>query len=267
MMSPKYDCLFLLNLLALLCSCEEVIELELDSAEQRIVIEANLNATVRNCIVRISKSGDFYASNQFENVAGATILVTNSTGNQYTLREAGDGLYAAGGLLISSGEIATLQVKINPTDNRSFTATDLVPQRVELDSLFVEPIEGDGPGPEFRLVAQWQDIPDVSNFYRLKVYRNGIFQSDVYTLTNDALRDGEMIERPVIGKTYRQGDELRVELLSVNRGYYDYFVDIANSGGRGISSPTPVNPVSNINNEALGFFGLWHISERTIIAR
>ena len=249
-------------------SCEEVIELDLNTVAEQTVIEANLNATDKTCTVIISKSDDFYADNDFEKISGASITISTSSGNTYTLNDQGEGQYFGADILTESGETVTIDISL--PDNESYTASAIVPVFVSLDTLLIEENSGGFGGggnsdENYALTTEWQDTEGEENFYRVKVFRNNEYQSDLYVLTNDALGDGTKLTRPVIGERYALGDELRVQLLSVNKSYHDYFSDIANGEGRGLNTPVPFNPQCNIDQNVLGYFGVWQLSEKVVI--
>ncbi|MCC7246987.1 MAG: DUF4249 family protein [Saprospiraceae bacterium] len=144
------------------------------------------------------------------------------------------------------------------------------PVAAVLDSLKMDKNGSPGGGNtagQYTLSAFWKDVPGMENYYRLKIYRNRIFQSETYILSDDRLGDGALIVRPVIRQSYDLGDTLRCELLSVNKAYFDYFTDIASASGQGLSNPSPYNPKGNLQGDALGYFGIWFVSEKTIIVR
>jgi len=268
----KYIALLFFATLFVFSSCEEVIVLDLNTVTEQIVIEANLNVTAKTCTVSISESVDFYAENDFDKILGATISLTTSSGSNFTLDEIGEGEYIGNDILTSPGEVITIDINI--PDIPLISTSAIVPKLVNIDTLIVEENTtgfGGGPGggnnseEVYELTIEWQDIEGEENFYRIKVFKNGTYQSDIYALSNDLLGDGERLIRPIIGEQYALGDELRVELLSVNKGYYQYFSDIANGEGRGFSAPVPFNPSGNIDQTILGYFGIWQVSEKTII--
>lgn len=266
----RYFPLVLIAIIGLLSpACEEVIELELDTSEQRLVIEANLNATTGLCQLKLSLSGGFYESNDFEKINGAEVVLTTSSGGNYLLGAEGNGIYTAQNIAIQANESAYL--KITTPDGAVYNASATTPAPVALDTLLVEKNEGNPMGGDpvetYELTAKWQDIQDMENFYRLKIYRNGAFQSDLLIMTDDRLGDGAVITRPIIRQQYALGDTLRCELLACDLAYYQYFSDIFNAEGRGPSAPVPFNPVGNFDNNALGYFGIWYLSEKIIVVQ
>ncbi|NUO03037.1 MAG: DUF4249 domain-containing protein [Saprospiraceae bacterium] len=253
-----------------LTACEEVILLDLDTATQRVVIEANLDAGKGICTVSLSKTSGFYDSNNFEKITGAAILLTTSGEANIPVIQDADGHYSATGIDIAPGESARLRIEL-PNGQVIESETVPVPYPAPLDALMTEKVETGGPSgngtseAHYMLTAKWQDIPGQSNYYRLKIFQNDAFQSGTYILSDDRFGDGLPIVRPVIRQTFQQGDVLRCQLMSVNKSYYDYFTELANVEGRGFSAPTPFNPNGNLSGEVLGYFGIWQASEKVIV--
>lgn len=272
----KKPALFLIIFFAL-SACEEVIQLDLDTAEQRIVVEANLDTEQAACKVLVSKTGDFYESNTFEKISGARIYLINSTGIFIPLSEAEAGIYSAENIALDPALSYRIQITL-PENQVIESGEARIPLAVPLDTLMVEKIQGNAPGgggpgnppdgmaaDQYLLTAKWHDPAGSDNYYRLKIFKNGEFQSATYILTDDRLGDGAPISRPVIRQTFEKGDVLRCQLLSVNKAYYDYFTDLANVAGRGFSAPTPFNPSGNLTEDVLGYFGIWQVSEQVIV--
>lgn len=257
---------FFLPLFLLFFACEEVIQLDLDSAGPRLVAEANLDATQGACTLKLTRSGDFYQNNTFEAVTGAQ-AVLRLAGVEYAFTEEGSGEYRLTGLAPSPGDTAVLRFVL--ADGQAVESKPaLVPSPVPLDTLLIAPnAAAGGPGggaEQYLLTAEWQDEAGKENYYRLKIDRNDELLSELYLLADDRLGDGARISRPVIRQSFGRGDVLRVKLLSVNRDYYDYFTDLANAGGRGLAAPAPYNPKSNWTAETLGYFGIWQQSESLV---
>lgn len=256
-------------LLLTLSACEEVIELELDATEQRVVIEANLDAGNGICTVNLSLSGGFYTTNDFDKISGASIELNTSEGGQYTLTEENPGKYTVQGIALSPQQTCTMTVRL--ASGETYQAMATTPAPVPLDMLMVEKNEGNPMGGStesaYELTAKWQDLPGMPNYYRLKIYRNDDFQSNLIVMMDDRLGDGSPIVRPIIRQQYALGDTLKCALLSTDEAYYQYFTDIFNAEGKGLSAPAPFNPRGNFDHNVLGYFGIWYLSEMIIVVQ
>ena len=78
----------------ILTSCEDVIELDLATSAQQYVFDANLNATDSSCVVQLSKTANYYETNDFEAIEDATVVLNLSNGNNYTLTAGSAGQYS-----------------------------------------------------------------------------------------------------------------------------------------------------------------------------
>ena len=77
--------LFAIILLTLNTSCEKVILIELNEADQKMVVDAIVsNDSVQNYVI-LSKSGGFYQDNDFEAISGASVTITDDEGVVYCL--------------------------------------------------------------------------------------------------------------------------------------------------------------------------------------
>jgi hypothetical protein len=250
---------FLLSSLLLFSSCEDVINLDLDTVESQIVIEASLNAGSRTITVRISKTNDFYDNTEPEQISGAVIILQSETGETYTLSEDAPGHYTAGEIKINLDESFNLTVEV---EGNIYEAAAKVPSPTNLKEVTPSDFP-DGPfndGGAILLSAVWDDPAGSKNFYRIRTYVNGTFQADGYTVLNDETRgDGEEITAP-IQRGFDENTTVMVELLSTDEAYYNYFFQVASLSGEGANATTPYNPAGNFSNGVLGYFGIYFTS-------
>lgn len=242
-------------------SCEDPIVLDLEEAAERLVIEANFNATDSSATVLLSMSNPYYEDGQPEQVSNAVVSLAGPGGN-YTLTEGLAGNYRAINLPATIGAAFTLSVTV---DQKTYTSTAIVPAPITLDSLSYELFEfGFGGGGEVaQITTYWVDQLNIDNYYRIKTYHNGAYENDVYNIGDDAIGDGENYGIP-IQNAYEQGDSLRIELLNTNKGYYDYFFDLSAIQQAGFGGATPYNPKTNFDQDVLGYFGIYQVSEQSI---
>jgi len=247
--------------------CEDVIEVELDSAEPQIVIEGAVTNENSPYTVYISKSGDFYEPSIFVKVTGATITISDSRGNSELLTETEDGVYES----VSIGGIPGDTYYINAnTENKEYKAESTMPlYHIELDSISIEPsTSGRNSENSYDVWLYFQDIPNVKNYCRYRVFHNDNLLGG-FPLYNDRLSDGNYIQARVRldgeENDINVGDEFKVELLSIDKANFDYFntandVSASGNGGFGPGSVAPSNPITNWDNDALGYFGAFTVS-------
>ena len=77
----------------LIVSCTKVVDINLNSATPKIIIESGLGDKPGYCTVKLSKSVNYNEPNVFPEVTGATVFVTDNLGNVSTLNETTQGMY------------------------------------------------------------------------------------------------------------------------------------------------------------------------------
>lgn len=257
--------------LAVLSSCEKVIEIDLKDAKQQIVVEANIYNGKGNNFVKITKSGSFYESNAFETVNAANVLVTNTSGQSYVLTEIGDGIYhndTLDGVFLNEYKLNIL------SEGKTITSISTMPNLIKIDSLSSEAIEGAGGGPgsggngsadkiNYKVYIHFTDPINESNYYRIKLTYNDKYIPDIFVI-DDALFNGLSTQLPV-RMGFIKGDKIKLELLSIDKSYYEYY-RLLSENDMGAMSTSVGNPVSNvIGEDVIGAFGAIAIDSDSLI--
>ena len=242
-------------------SCEDVIELELEDTTPRIVIEGTINMTTQTAQVVFTKSNGFYEDTTPNAVSGVKAVLQNESGTAFQLSETDPGTYVAENVAAMPGENWTIEVE---SEGVTYIASTTAPVPTTLDTLITEiedrPFGGD---TQVRMTAEWEDEASVSNFYRLRPYQNDTLIAQSYNLTNDDFSDGNRIRNPIM-EEFDIGGLIKIELMSVDENYYRYFLELSTVVGNGFNSSNPYNPIGNFDNGALGYFGIFSISEKEV---
>ena len=92
---------------------------------------------------------------------------------------------------------------------------------------------------------------------------NNIIDNRVET---DKLFNGTAQQARIRNSELVSGDSVKVDLVSFDKNAYDYYNTLKStlSAGGPFSAP-PANPVSNISNKALGYFGAFAITSRALL--
>jgi len=248
-----------------LSSCTDIIELDLKNTEPRIVIEATLNITDSTFTARLSKSNDFYEEGDYKKIKGASISLKNSTGPTYTIPEIEDGKYQLRNIISNTNDVFSLTVIDD--EGKEYSAETISPCNIELVRIVPAPFNPPGGGPGnstnadfFQIMSFWKDSTNVDNYYRIKSYINDTLQAEAFDLADDRYFNGDtIVSVSIFGLS--SGDKLKMELLSTDKKYFDYFLDVAILYNRGPGGTTPYNPKGNFNNGALGYFGIYSVSK------
>lgn len=263
--SPAF---FLIVLTFIFYSCEEIIEIDLNSADPKIVIEGIVTEQPGPYTVTITKTTDYYNPGSYPTVSGAVVSIADDNDFYEELIETGGGIYQSDSLQGTPGRTYTLTVT---TEGQTYSAVSSMPLPTEIDSLFFEENE-DGVRPKdkegYVLTIRFTDKPGVDDFKRVKIYRNGNLQ-DGYFLYNGRLSDGNVIEFDRIHTAFELDDFVFVELLSIDEATYEYYSTlgnaIASSGGSKIQTKISGNPISNISGGALGYFGAFSVRSDSVL--
>lgn len=250
---------FLIPVIVLVFSCEKVIDVAVNSAEKQIVVEAQVQGEGGETFVLLSYSSDVYAENGFDKISGASISVTDKFMNQYVFTEVDTvpGRYECPTLYATENNEYHLNVQIG---EKLITSTGYTYSKPLLDSVTVEQSEfGEdlagflGYLP-YLATAHATDDPSRKNYYQALVWLNEEPTRSIYITTDDQL-DGTYFQAPFFGDLARAGDTMRVVLLSIDKGFYDFMSSVGNANNSTPFSAAPTNPKSNLKGDnVLGYF-------------
>jgi hypothetical protein len=247
--------IFIIAGVLLIASCKKVIDVNLSDAPVQIVIDGEVNNQPGPYTVRISKSVNYTADNNFPAVTGATVVIS-SDGITDTLNEFIPGTYTTHLIQGMSGSNYALSVL---AEGQTFTASSTMPDAVSLDSIgFTTTARNDN---NLNAIIYFQDPPGIPNYYRFIEYNNGkpMTNGRGNYVFDDRLSDGRYVGETLFNDSsnFKIGDTVSINMKCVAQDVYNYwyqFGQISGNGRGGFSAPTPANPVSNITGGALGYF-------------
>ncbi|HEY0897327.1 MAG TPA: DUF4249 domain-containing protein [Sphingobacteriaceae bacterium] len=242
---------------ASLAGCEKVIDPELDNADPKVVIEANLSDQSEAQVVRISKSVPSQDSSGFNPVSGAVVVLQGPGGSRVTFPQVAPGIYRSARFRGVPGSSYTLNVTAEGT---TYSATSRMPEPVKLDSLTFTRLTIFGSSNTYP-VANYTDPGDRDNQYRYILKVNSMPVLDA--VTEDRFNNGNEVADVIFYELedLATNDRIDLELQSIDRNVFKYFFALQQIRGDGGPPVAPANPVSNFNNGALGFFSA-HTSSR-----
>ncbi len=255
-MKKYYFIIAILSALSL-ASCTKVIDVDLNTADPKYVIEGFVTKGEMVHQVKISRTLNFEENIAFPTVDNAVVVISDDAGNSETLTLASPGIYKTSSLLGVEGRNYTITVTV---DGKVFTATSYLPIEVSLDGLevIVFPF---GLDTVRAVVPNRLDQAGVANFYQYDIYQNSKQVKGV-NLQDDQFSDGVQNEQPLFGGDFIPGDTVRVIMYCIDKPVYKYLFSIeANTG----STAAPANPDSNFGKSCLGYFSARTQKEQTII--
>lgn len=245
---------------ALFISCEKEIEVDLKSAEPRLVIEGLVKIDTL-ATVRITKTKDFTTDNNYPAVNGAVVTLSDDLGKSEVLKQNSDGLYVSQTIVGEADRTYFLHVEV---EGGTYTAKSVMPEFVPIDSIKMYWIPSFGyPFP----MITFQDPAGRADYYRCRLFVNGKRndKADIALRSDD--RDGAYFEQiiPFYEQTnnnekLEKGDVVLVELQCIDKEvhrYFDSLSDIDNS---------LTNPTTNIKGGALGYFSAYTSDHKQMVA-
>jgi hypothetical protein len=247
---------YIMSMIAL-SACTKVIDIDLNSSNQQIVVEAKIADDASPCTVKLTKTINFSDPNAFPAVQGAVVKITDGTTIE-TLTETAAGVYQTTSMLGVSGKTYTLSIV---TEGKTITAISTMPAAVPLDTiLFLKSAFGNQNGEEtYTTIPRFTDPITPGNNYRFIQTINDSLDK-TFSVDNDNLTNGKDYQRPIFsqGPKIRLGDSVHFEMQCIDRPIFDYFTSFNSN-----VSTTPSNPVTNIVG-GLGYFSAHTVSRKSV---
>lgn len=254
------------GLIILLSSCEDVIEVELDSIPPKMVIEGIINDQKSQVEIKLSTTSDYFKPGENPAVSHAYVSITDEHGNITACEETAPGFFLSNPFQVIKNTSYTLEVQ---TGEEYYEAVCTMPERVDIDSISYE------PAPQYmefeenavQVSCYFQDPEGIDNYYRMKVFMKGDeFSGDQSKVVfNDDFVDGNLITLPWDLEGFYPLDTVVAELQTLDLATYDYYRTLFPILEGGMGSSNPANPETNLSNDALGYFGAFTISRDTIV--
>ncbi len=256
--------ILILPILIILFSCEEVVDIELETAGPRLVINAPLewkkDTDGNYQSIRLSKSAGFYESTPSK-VSGAVVRVMNSDGNIFLFEEGKTlGLYECFNFQPQLFGEYELEVEYN---NELYTGSEILYPVIEFD--YTEQRTALEDLTEIR--AYFTDPENTENFYLLEENSN-VTMVPSYLAFNDRFFNGKQNYASHFDDTLNIGDEITFKLYGVSGQHHDYLFKLISSTQGGPFQTVPgvlrgnIVNITKPENYPLGYFSL---SETTTI--
>lgn len=263
---------FFLALITVFASCTEIIDVDINSVPEQIVVEANIGLN-EPASVWLSRTVKLNDTGSLPRVTGAKIKLTDNEGNSEILTETSrSGNYIT--INMKGKAKQTYKIEII-TDNTTITSLSTIPNKVAIDSFKVTRSIYPGGGPSvnpsipadfYEIRLKFSDPVNEKNYYQMLLSVNDKPQSGNY-IYDDRLTNGNQMESLLViyNPLMKEGDKIQVEMRCVDRSIFDYFSSLKSAGGPGGSSPT--NPYSNLNGSLLGYFSAHTVERKVFVVK
>lgn len=267
----------------LFASCEDVIQVKLDEGSKLYVIDAFINNRNASQIVKVTTNDSYFSNKKAPAVTNASVVLVDLTGNiTYNFPHTGDGNYvyspAPGDSIHGFNHNYMLKVLI---DGYEYTSTSVQKRASIIDSIATIYNDGTDPfgGPKdtYNCLLFARDKADnVADYYWIRTFRNDTLFNEPSDLNINIDGTGGVVTNAGVDtidftppstflgfETFRKNDKCSVEVHSINRDTYFFFVQaIAQINNGGLFATTPENVKTNISTpdgaktKAIGWFSM-----------
>jgi hypothetical protein len=250
----------------LLYACTKVINVNLNDAAPQIVVEGIITNTPGPYQVQLTKTVNFSDPNTFPPVSGAVVKITDNIANVTDiLTETNPGIYTTHTIQGLPGHSYQLSIV---SAGQTYTASSAMPQPVALDSISFQHTSIFNT-LNISAVPNFQDPLGIKNYYSFFQYVNG--KRLKYTAVfDDRLSDGRYINVALRNDSsyIKIGDTISLSMNCIDKSTYDYFYTFSQvAGNNNFQSASPSNPISNVSNNALGYFSAYTTQQKKAIAK
>jgi hypothetical protein len=251
-----------------LTSCEEVVDLKLDTAPAKLVIDASINwekgTTGNEQTIKLSTTTGYY-SNVIPSVSGATVFVTNSSNTVFNFIEdvPNSGNYNCTDFVPVLGE--TYVLTVNYAGQTYSTSEKMIPVP-EITSV-VQRDDAGFSGKDIEVKFFYQDNGLETNSY-LTRFVTPVNSFPEFQVTDDRFEQGNLMFGIYSNEDLKAGDIIDFSLYGISTQYYNYMnilIGISGGNGGGPFQTTPATVRGNIVNQTnetnycLGYFRLCEV--------
>lgn len=259
----------LIFLLIVLCwSCEDVVDIELETESPRLVVDAELSRKVGETIgaleVKLSRTTSFYET-EIPKVTTAEVRLSFED-QEVEAVHTEDGIYEIETLIIDPEISYTLHIV---DDNEHYQATEELTFGTVLESA----VQGDGQffsGDEIEVILTFTDLPEEGNYYFFDMGYSNLFA------TQDRFYNGNRFSFSYFyDDRLPKNTPITIRMTGMDEAFFDYIQILISHGGLNGGSPfeaassTLLGNVQNTTDSQhypLGYFRVTEYSTLEFVA-
>jgi Domain of unknown function (DUF4249) len=264
-------------------SCQDVVDIPLDTANPKLVIDASINwekgSTGANQTIVLTTTTNFY-DKVIPVVSGAIVTISNSKNVVFNFVEkTNTGEYFCKNFAPVIDETYTLTV-VNKGE--TYTATESLKSVAKIENPTIKIFEADGKtevkitngiaqekqkgfiGDALKIRAFYKDPADIDNYYLYRYKFSNETKSNYY-VDEDVFFNGNPFFSLAFKDKLTPGDKIEIVHYGISKSYYNYMnvlLSVAGSQGGGPFQSPPATVKGNIVNKTnfdnypLGYFRL-----------
>lgn len=264
--------IFLVSILSLiLTSCEEVVDIPLENAAPRLVVEASIywqkGTLGEQQSIKLMTTNDFY-SNIIPPVNDAVVSVSNSVNQVFNFSE-----IAASGVYVCKDFLPILNETYNLTiiyKGETYIASEILIPVAPITKI-EQNDNGGFAGDNIEIKSYFDDPADQNNYYLFQ-YSYTKEAKSYFNVTYDEFFNGNPFFSLSANEDYVSGEELKINHYGISESYYNFLnilLSLAGESGGGPFQAPPATIRGNIinttnsDNFALGYFSLSEVATET----
>jgi hypothetical protein len=258
--------LILIILSITMYSCEDPIDLNLNTSEPKLVIEASINwikgTSGNEQEIKLSLSAPYYDL-ETPPANNALVSVFDSNNNEYIFAENGTtGIYVNNTFLPILNEAYTLNINYN---GETYSASETLKSVASIDSV-EQKNDGGFSGDETELKAYYTDPANIENYYFFE-FRNNFTTLPTLEVYKDEFTDGNQIFGFYTEEDLTTGHEVTIRNYGVSKAFYEYMYILLQQNSEEGGGPFETTPATvrgnciNIANPDDFPFGYFRLSE------
>lgn len=259
---------YILPFFVFLISCEDVIELDLDSEEPRLVIDASINwikgTSGNEQTIKLSLTTPYF-SDAIHAANNAIVTISDENNNFFEFLEEGNsGLYKSSNFIPVIGEKYFLTIQY---ENETYVAEETFIEVNDYD--FIQQAEGAGfSGEDFEIKAFFTDPVDVENHYLFE------FQPEILNIPDlgvyeDRFTNGNQMFGYYSNEDLEVGQVVTIKNYGISKEFYNYMFILLQQNSQDSGGPFETQPSTvkgncsnqtNSENYPLGYFRLSEVA-------
>lgn len=253
-------------------SCEDVVNLDLETGETKLVIDAEIiwkKGTAGNeQTIKISKTASYY-SGSTPKVSGAQVRVENSNGDVFTFNETEAGVYKCTNFV----PVIDMDYKlfIN-AEGQTYTAAEKLTSAAPINKIEQKIVPDFGGEDTIELTFYYSDPADEKNYY-VTDYQSEFLIYPEYEITDDEFYNGNEISTRYSHEDMKAGNTVIITHRGVSKNFFNYWKLILEASSSNPFSVPPGNIRGNIvnnsdaSNYALGYFRLCEADVKSYVVQ
>jgi len=271
----KIKYIIMLGIIAILYSCTEKMDIELEDSYTRLVVEGRFSTDTTIHQVRLTKTSSYFYNNPAPPVRGAIVTISDGV-NTIVLTENAihPGIYETPantyGVIGKSYQLFIKNVDIdNNGVKEEYSANSTIYSVNTIDSIAMK------YNTHFDAweVKVYVFDPPTEDYYLFNIYKNNKLITDTITeplVVDDRLYNGNYTNGIAVGYLRDRkpdemayvGDTIGLEIWRITKEFYQFMFELKNTvrPSTPLFSGPPANVKGNISNGAVGYFAAYSIS-------